>query len=228
MLNSKRTKLFIALLAISAASYASQAMSFGLGDLGGGSAASTPTAAAGNPDDFLKSAKAAESLMNDSVVNLANALLSKKDSAGLAAQQKAANEATDSKDKEAKQLAVNKSREAALNEEFNNASLKGDIKKLDSKHKTLLGASAYNFMLALLQDQALASQASGLISSLSGNPMNLSKLGGVKDAASSVSNQISSASKIATKMPEIFSAVGVTAPASKDEKPKKMEQVSGD
>ncbi|MFA6970548.1 MAG: hypothetical protein WC208_04015 [Gallionella sp.] len=228
MLNSQKTKLFIALLAISAASYAPHAMSFGLGDLGGGSTASTSTAAAGDPDAFVKSAKSAESLMNDSVTNLANALLSKKDSAGLAAQQKAANETTDAKDKGAKQLEVNKSKEAAINEALNNANLKNDIKKMDSKHKTLLGASAYNFMLALLQDQTLAEQAGGLISSLSGNPMNLGKLGGVKDAASSVSNQISSASKIATKMPDIFSAVGVKAPESKDDKPKQIAQVSGD
>ena len=54
---------------------------------------------------------------------------------------------------------------------------------------------------------------------MSSNPMNATKLASVKDVASSVSNQISSASKIAGKMPDIFTAVGVKAPATKDDKP---------
>ncbi len=166
--------------------------------------------------------------MKNSVAMLVQSLASKEKSAGIEAARKAAGAITDTKEKEAKETEVNKNADALLNETLNSDKLKDDIKKMDAEKKKQLGASAFNFSLALLQDKALSEQASGLISSLSSNPMNMSKLGSVKDVASSLSNQISSASKIATKMPAIFTAVGVTAPTSKDEKPKAVAQAAGD
>ena len=99
---------------------------------------------------------------------------------------------------------------------------------MDDKKKEGLAASAFNFMLALLKDKDLVDQAKGLISGMATNPASLGKMGGVKDAASSLSNQLTAASQIAGKMPDIFSAVNVKAPASKDDKAKVTSEVTGE
>jgi hypothetical protein len=60
------------------------------------------------------------------------------------------------------------------------------------------------------------------------NPSMLSKLGKVKDAAGSIANQLSIHASLAGKMPAVFSAVGVQAPTSADEKPKQYALAKGD
>jgi len=225
MTNIHKTKICIALLTLGTAFYVPQALAFGLGDLTGGS---KTTSSAGDPDAFIKSALGAEKLMNNSVTLLVRSLASKKDAAEIDAKEKAANAVTDPAEKEAKLTEVRKSKEAVINANASTDKLKAEVAKMDGKQKEDLGAAAFNFMLALLQDKDLAGQAGGLISSLSSNPMNLVKIGSLKDVASSLSNQVLSASQIATKMPDIFSAVGVKAPVSKDEKPKVTVVVAGD
>ena len=196
-----------------------------MGGLGGGSSSA---AASADPQEFIKSALTAEKLMNNSVALLAASLSSKEKAAELEAQRKAANAITDAAEKQAKLNEVRKSEAASINEALNNANTEANIKKMGGQQRETLAAAAYNFMLALLQDKALLEQGQGLVSSLSSNPMNLSKVGGVKDSISSLTNQVSAAGSIAGKMPAIFTAVGVKAPASKDEKPKQVAQVEGE
>lgn len=225
MIKNQKSKLVIALLAISATFAAPQASALGLGNLIGGGAAS---ASAGDPDAFVKSAVAAEKLMNNSVSLLVRSLASKEKSAEFEAAQKAANALTDPAEKQAKLAEVQKDELALLNEKMSDSKFKSDIKKLDGKQREDLGNAAFNFALALLQDKALVEQSQSLVSGLAANPMNLTKLAGVKNAVGSLSNQMTAVAQIAGKMPDIFGAVGVKAPASKDDKPKLVAQVAGD
>lgn len=187
-----------------------------------------PAGSSTDPDAFIKTALIAEKLMNNSVSLLANSLVSKEKAAEFDAARKAASTTINPEDKQAKLNEVRQSEMAVVNEALNNQKLKDDIKKMDSKQREDLGNAAFNFALALLQDKALMEQSGSLIASVSTNPMHLSKLAGLKDVAGSVANQVSAASSIATKMPDIFSTVGVKAPASKDEKPKATKEVAGD
>lgn len=195
------------------------------GSLLGGSSNSSSSV---TPEAFVSSAFAAEKLMNNSVTLLSRSLSSKEKAAELEAQRKAATEITNPEEKKAKLTEVQKSEMASLNEAMANSKFEAHVKQMSGKQREDLGAAAFNFMLALLQDKALLEQGKGLVSSLSSNPMNITKVGGIKDAIGSLSNQISAASNIAGKMPSIFTAVGVKAPASKDEKPKVMAEVAGD
>lgn len=189
---------------------------------------SSSNAGGSDPQTIIASALAAEKLMNNSVALLSRSLVSKEQAAALEAQRKAANEITDPAEKQAKLNEVRKSEQAALNEAMTNANVESEVKKIDGKQREDLAAASFNFMLALLQDKALIEQSKGLVGSFASNPMNITKLGGVKDAVSSLSNQISAASSVAGKMPAIFTAVGVKPPASKDEKPKVVAQVEGE
>lgn len=183
--------------------------------------------ASADPEAFLKSAQAAEKLMNNSVVLLARGLSSKEEAAKMEANRNAANALTDPAERQAKKLEVDKTEKAVINEKLSSAGTEEVLKNLNADQKAQVAAASFNFMLALLQDKALVEQATGLISSMSGNPMNLSKLGGIKDAAASLKQQIADASVFADKMPKVFAAVGVSAPVSKDDKPKEMNQVAG-
>ena len=225
MRKSLKTKLCISVVALGSVLFTMPAMAqFSLPSFGG----SNPSGAAADPDAFIKSAQAAESLMNNSVRFLASALSSKEKAAEFDAAQKAANALTNPEEKKAKLAEVQKSQLAAVNESASNDQFKSNIAKMDDKKKEGLAASAFNFMLALLKDKDLVDQAKGIVSSMSSNPASLGKIGGVKDAASSLSNQLTSASQVAGKMPDIFSAVNVKAPASKDDKPKVTAEVTGE
>ena len=166
--------------------------------------------------------------MNNSVTLLAVSLSSKEQAADLESQRKAANAITDPAEKKDKLTELRKSETAAVNEAVSNANTEANIKKMDNQQRESLIAGAYNFMLALLQDKALLEQGKGLVTSLSTNPMNISKVGGLKDSISSLTNQVSAASSIAGKMPAIFTAVGVKPPTSKEDKAKTTAQVVGE
>lgn len=179
-----------------------------------------PAAGAIDPDTFLQTAKDAEGLLGQSLTSMSKALLSKERVADLKAQQKAADAITDPKEKEAKNLDIMKSQAAQVNEATSDASFKGNVDKMDAEKRAQLGDSAYNYMLGVLKENVLQGQSKGLISGMSSNPATLGKLGSVKDAASSIGNQLSITSTLASNMPTVFSTVGVKAPASADEKPK--------
>jgi hypothetical protein len=151
---------------------------------------------------------------------MSKALLSKDNVAALKAQQQAADAITDPKEREAKNLEIMKSQAAQVNEATSDAGYKNSVDKMDSEKRAQLGDSAYNFMLGVLKQGVLQQQSTGLISGMSSNPANLAKLGSVKDAASSIGNQLSITSTLASKMPAVFSTVGVKSPKSADEKPK--------
>lgn len=195
---------------------------FGLGGLVGGAKPAAAAGAPADPDGFIKAAAGAEKLMGNSLQYLSNSLLAKERSAEFNARLESAAKLTDANERQAKTLEAQKDAVAALNEQTSGDKLKSDIDKLGTAQRAQLAASAFNFSLALLQDKALIEQSKALIASMSGNPMQLAKLGSIKDSASSLSNQLTLGSQIAGKMPDIFKAVGIAAPTSKDDKPKQV------
>lgn len=225
-MNSIRTRNFVALLGLLACTTVVVPAS-AFPSLPGLPSSGKPAAGAIDPDTFLQTAKDAEGLLGQSLSSMSKALLSKEKVAALKAQQQAADATTDPKEKEAKNLEVIKSESAQVNEATSDAGFKGNVDKMDSEKKAALGDSAYNFMLGVLKQGVLQGQSRGLISGMSSNPANLGKLGSVKDAALSIGNQLSITTALASKMPAVFSTVGVKAPASADEKPK-VVKVSGD
>jgi hypothetical protein len=219
-MNNKHTGFFAVLLGLLACTTAVTTASAGLPSFPGLPSTNKSSSSAIDPDTFLHTAKDAEGLLSQSLSSMSRALLSKEKVAALKAQQQAADATTDPKEKEAKNLEVMKSESAQVNEATSDAGFKGSVDKMDSEKRAQLGDSAYNFMLGVLKQGVLQGQSKGLISGMTSNPANMGKLGAVKDAASSISNQLSITSTLASKMPAVFSTVGVKAPASADEKPR--------
>lgn len=179
--------------------------------LGGGSSNS----AAVDVDGFLKSAGIAESLMRTSLDQMATSLATKEEIAQIDALKKQAAEKTDAKEKGAIDQEIAKSQTALLNARDFDKVANEDVKKMDAKQKQKLAGAAANFVLAALKDKELLSQSSTVLNSLASNPANLSKIGTVKDAAGSLKNQLELAGALATKVPKVFTAVGVKNPPTK-------------
>jgi hypothetical protein len=171
--------------------------------------------AAVDVDGFLKNAGVAEALMRTSLDHMATSLATKEEIAQIDALKKQAAEKTDAKEKGAIEQEIAKSQAALLNSRDFDKVANEDVKKMDAKQKQKLAGAATNFVLAVLKDKELLSQSSGVMSGLAGNPANISKLGTVKDAAGSVKNQLELAASLATKVPKVFSAVGVKNPPTK-------------
>jgi len=190
----------------------------GLSSLPGmGSTSSSNTAV--DVDGFLKNASSAEALMRTSLDHMTSSLAAKEDIAKIEALKKQASEKTDSKEKEAIDLEIAKSQAAVLNSIDFDKVAKEDVKKMDAKQKQKLAGAAVNFVLAALKDKELLGQSSSMLSSLGSNPANLSKIGTVKDVAGSLKNQLELAGVLATKVPKVFTAVGVKNPPTKASDP---------
>lgn len=210
-MNFRTTVQTAAIVLILGASAGAQAGLGGLSlpSLGGSSGASVDV------DGFLKNAGIAETLMRSSLDQMVSSLASKEEIAKIDALKKQASEKTDAKEKGAIEQEIVKSQAALLNAKDFDKVANEDIKKMDAKQKQKLAGAASNFILAALKDKELVGQSSGVISGLSGNPANLSKLGTVKDAAGSLKNQLELAANLITKVPKVFSAVGVKNPPTK-------------
>jgi hypothetical protein len=168
-----------------------------------------PAAAAIDPDTFLATAKDAEGLMTKSLDEMSDALLAKEEAAKIAALKKQANETTDAHEKEALTQQIAKTEAASLSQQNFDEAGAAQIKEMDSEKRKKLAGSSFNFLLAVLRDQQLVGQSTGVINGLAANPANFGKLGAVKDAASSVSSQLGMSGSLAAKMPKLFAAVGV-------------------
>jgi hypothetical protein len=179
-----------------------------------GASKGAPTASV-DVDGFLKNAMSAEQLMRGSLDQLVASLASKEELAQIDALKKVASEKTDSKEKAVSEQAIIQSQTALLNTKDFDKIANEDAKKMDAKQKKKLAGAAYNFMLAALKDKELIGQSQSVISGLSGNPANINKLGTVKDTAGSLKTQLDLASSLATKVPKVFTAVGVKNPPAK-------------
>jgi hypothetical protein len=177
--------------------------------------AAKTSAASVDPDGFIKNALAAELLMRSSLDQMVESLATKEEVAKIDALKKQAAEKTDSKEKGVIEQEILKTEAALLNAKDFDKLATDDVKKMDAKQKKKLGAAAYNFVLAVLKDKDLLAQSTSLISGMGSNPAHMSKLGSVKDAAASLKTQSELAATLATKVPKVFSAVGVKTPPAK-------------
>jgi hypothetical protein len=201
------------------------AHAFGLGSLTGGGKSDSSNSSSLTAESFIDAGKKAEMLMIKSLSYMHSALASKEEIAKVEALQKKADETTDTKEKEAILQEIQKTEAAAVHKAVSDKKAVDKIKQLDTEKKEKLAGSSYNFMLALLKDKKLIADSKSLISSLSSNPMNLSKVGGIKDVVSSLSSQVSISGQLASSLPKVYSAVGLEkGPSSEAEQPKDVDK----
>lgn len=174
-------------------------------------------------DGFLRTADEADELVRKSSDALFKAVATKAEIDAQEDKIKAANAIQDPKEREAALKQASDDQQAQLAKADFAAANAAISKEKDAKKKAHTSAAAYNFTLGMLKDREVLEIGQSLISSMSGNPMALLKLGRVKDVVSSLSGQMSNISTIAAGVQKMSSVVSVSAlPTKSSDKPKPM------
>jgi len=177
----------------------------------GGGAKSAASSNAGDVDAFLKTAEEADGLVRKSSDTLFQAVATKQQLDAHADVVKAANAVTDPKEKEAALKKASDDQQAQL-AKVDYAAKSDEMKKsMDAKKSAQVSASIYNFTLGMLKNKETMEKGQGIIASISGNPMAISKLGKAKDVVSSVSSQMGNISTIASGIQKLSAVVKLDA-----------------
>lgn len=191
---------------------------------GGGS--DKAAAPAGDVDAFLATAAEAHTLMQSSADKLFEAVATKDEIKRLLDEKKAAETIADPSEREARLKKVEDDKLATLAKVDYAAKAKEMETGLDQKHKDQIGASVWNFMLAMLKDKQLADQGMDLVSSIGSNPMLFTKLGAVKGVISSIASQAANVAKIGAGLQKLATVAKVDTQQIKiSSKPK---EIAGD
>lgn len=207
----KLTLVFV----IATAIIPSQVLAFGLPKIPG-----VPVLGGGQAVDvegFMVKAAATNKLFQDSALTLAMAIGDKAKVAELEALKKSLEEATDPKEKDAiikKMSALSSDTLNAATEQKEEATARLKEAKGEQLEKYL--SAAKNFALGALQAAELAPAGQSAVASLQSNPLQATKLLGLKQTISDITGIVGNSSLALTKVPSIFMAaqIPLTLPTS--------------
>ena len=226
----KKTKfaLLISTLTVVLSTASMPAHSFGLGNLTAAlpGSASSSSVSAGDVDAFIQTAKEAELLIDKAADHIFKALANKEEVAKYEAALKAAEEIKDVKEREAKINQIQADRDVSLQKTMASKETEAKVKTMNTKQLTNFSNAGFTFMLGLLKDRQLADGSANLVSGVAANPMLAGKLLALKDTASSVANQVQSASKIGEGLVKLAKVGNINImPASASDKPKAVDSM---
>jgi|UPI00035FD5D2 hypothetical protein len=224
----KKTKLtlLVSTLAVVFSAASMPAHSFGLGNLTAAlpGSASASSVSAGDVDAFIQTAKEAELLIDKAADHIFKALANKEEVAKYEAALKAAEEIKDVKEREAKINQIQADRDVSLQKTMASKETESKVKAMNTKQLANFSNAGFTFMLGLLKDRQLADGSANLVSGVAANPMLAGKLLALKDTASSVANQVQSASKIGEGLVKLAKVGNINImPASASDKAKAIE-----
>ncbi|MFO1390611.1 MAG: hypothetical protein U1E94_00080 [Agitococcus sp.] len=182
----------------------------GIPILGGGGAAV-------DVQGFIDKASATNKLFQESALTLAMAIGDKTKVAELEALKKALDDTTDPKEKDAIVKKISEASNAALtaaSEEKEAAAARLAEAKGEQLEKYL--GAAKNFALGALQATELVPAGQSALASLQSNPLQATKLLGLKRTISDITGIVSNSTLALTKVPSIFAAANIplTLPSS--------------
>ena len=183
----------------------------------------------GDPEDFLRRARSAETLTGRSADLLFKAVASKEEQARVEEMQKKLNETTDDKEKNALRQQITETEMATIEKQSKDKKLQEDAKKWDDRKKKQVGYAFYNLSLGSLQAALLVPEGMKMADAIRSNPANAVRLAlkitSVIDCVSSLKGLITNTAKVTTAIKPLMSAADIEAksPASAAEKPKEIE-----
>lgn len=210
-------KVVIALLVTSAALSSTTVLAFGLPKIPGASLLLGGSGTAVDVEGFMTKAANTNKLFQDSALVLAMAVGDKAKVAELEALQKTLEATTDPKEKEAviKQIAAaSNATLTAASEEKEAAAARLSEAKEEQLAKYVLAAK--HFALGALQAAELAPAGQSALASLQSNPLQVTKLLGLKNTIGDIAGIVKGSSLALTKVPGIFATakIPLTLPKS--------------
>ena len=202
-------------LILAASTISTHVAAFGLPKIPGLPVGSSGTAV--DVDGFMTKASETNKLFQDSALTLALAVSDKDKVAELETLQTALAATADPKEKDALVKQISEKSTAALNaasEQQEAAAARISTAKDEQRDKYIKAAA--NFALGTLQAAELAPAGQSAIASLESNPLQATKLLGLKRTMSDVTGIVSNSTLALTKVPGIFRAANIplTLPTS--------------
>ncbi len=198
-----------------------QAQLGGLGGmLGGGSAGGGGGDIDGRVKTFVEGSAQINNLVVTSLSAINAAYASDSDAAQIRAKADAFTKATNPKEKEALAAEIVKTESAKLEELTKSADAVERTKKLDATKRKQVLDSLVNFGIGALQAVTLTDTGKSIISSVGTNPMNVTKVGPVKDALPLLANAISTSTKVIPGYYKVLRGANIEPPkVTADTKP---------
>lgn len=206
------------------------AMAFGLGNITsaipGAGGASGSAVSAGDIDAFIQTANDANQMIGTSSAHIFKALASKEEIEALEARMKAANAIADPAEKAAEISKIKSDEATAVQKALVSKEGEAKLGAMNKAQMASFGNAAFTFMLGVLKDKQLADGSTALVSGVASNPALVTRLGALKDVASSVSSQVANTAKIGEGLVKLAKAGKIAAlPTSASEKPKKVDEI---
>jgi hypothetical protein len=216
---SIRSLAVLAVIAGAAGTTLPAAAQFG-GLLGG----AKPAAGSANLDQdvksFLDKSSAIELRVANASVAIAKAYANDEEMARLVSMQEAAKKTTDPKEAGKIKMQVVETAQSIAQKMSNSTNIDDKTKALSAEKKQMLAKGVTLFLSGALQAKELVPTGQSLVSSAATNPMNLTKVAGVKDALPSLTNTVTIASDTIPKLVKALKGANVKVDEPKTSKDK--------
>jgi len=218
----KKTTVALALSAVMGLSVSSMGFAFGLPKIPGIGASSNSNAQAVDVEGFMVKASETNAMFQQSALLLTTFLGDKSKVAALDTELKAIEAISDVKERSAKMKALAEQNKAVIEASLSDkAKAQEELGKLQAEQRGRAIAAAFNFALGVMQAKELVPAGQSAITSIQSNPMQATKLVGLKNTVSDLTGIVGNTTLALTTVPSLFKAAKIDAPipTSSSDKP---------
>jgi hypothetical protein len=218
----KTTTLAVALSAVMGLSVSSVSFAFGLPKIPGIGASSNSNAQAVDVEGFMVKAAETNAMFQQSALLLTTFLGDKSKVAALDTELKAIEAISDVKERSAKMKALAEQNKAVIEASLSDKTkAQEELGKLQAEQRSRAIAAAFNFALGVMQAKELVPAGQSAMTSLQSNPMQATKLLGIKNTVSDLTGIVGNTTLALTTVPSLFKAAKIDAPipTSSSDKP---------
>lgn len=178
----------------------------------------------GQVKSFMEKSNEINGLVFNSLKAINAAYATDEEAKKIAEEVKAFNAITDPKERAAKVAEAQKTEAAKLEELSKSKDAVEKTKKLDKNKQKQVADSVGNFLIAALRATELSKTGQSIMQSVSGNPMNATKVVPVKDALPILANAASTSTSVIPGFIKVLQGANVAAPkVTAESKPQEVK-----
>lgn len=209
----KKTTLVLAFSAVMGVSLSTGSFAFGLPKIPGVGASSNSNTQAVDVEGFMVKAAETNAMFQQSALLLTVYLGDKSKVAALDTELKAIQAISDPKERAAKMKQLAEKNKAVTDAVMaDQTKAQEELNKLEAEQRKRAINAAFNFALGVIQAKDLVPAGQSAITSVQSNPMQATKLVGLKNTVSDLTGIVGNTTLALTTVPSLFKAAKIDAP----------------
>jgi len=209
----KKTTLVLAFSAVMGVSLSTGSFAFGLPKIPGVGASSNSNTQAVDVEGFMVKAAETNAMFQQSALLLTVYLGDKSKVAALDTELKAIQAISDPKERTAKMKQLAEKNKAVTDAVMaDQTKAQEELNKLEAEQRKRAINAAFNFALGVIQAKDLVPAGQSAITSVQSNPMQATKLVGLKNTVSDLTGIVGNTTLALTTVPSLFKAAKIDAP----------------